>query len=366
MVHVSLMMKTLISAILFILIFNLPELTGQTACEKFLAQTVDLRQLIEAESRQEHDSISISIQNNFFRYSDCGLDSIDIQILQRHDVFIITISALMTDSIVSYGDILDEFHAFMQMPEYAKMKKLITEIALRKKVIVTEENWKAFFTMMLSEFENPAVAALNEFALAHISDHLTYSELFDQYQNAYDKGEIKINEENNPLKDIMNRSALQEYISYCDTTYVREFCCGIHAFTDYEKGIECATSLGKPVLLYFNAWADVNSRYMDENMLNDDAINAYIAEHFVMINLKVDDRTALADSAQYISTINGNKILTTGNKNMDFQLSRFNSNSQPFFYIIGREEKIIAGKTFTRQAADFHQWLVSGFAQFDN
>jgi hypothetical protein len=351
--------------IIFILVFTIvvSEVSAQSPCEKFLSTTINFQPLLNAQTEAEREALKLSLQNEFMHFSDCGLDSLDIAFFGRPDLFPVVFGSLILHDTITYGDVFIQIQEFMQTADYTKAKMLLQEIAKRKNLIVTELNWTEFYTQILTLFENNlAVVPLDDFAHEHMNGNITYGELFDAYQKAFDAGEIKMNDESSPLKHIQNRNVLENYTTYCDTTFIKEFCCSIYSFTDYTAGISCAVSLNKPVLIYFNAWADVNSRKMEEHILNDDAINSYIADHFVVINLHVDDRSMLPTSLQYISKLSGEKIRTVGGYNSELQITKFQSESQPFFYILDKQENIIAAKAYTNQPADFYTWMVDGFA----
>jgi thiol:disulfide interchange protein DsbD len=58
---------------------------------------------------------------------------------------------------------------------------------------------------------------------------------------------------------------------------------------------------------------------------------------FVVISLYVDDRTELPEAEKYVSKYTGKKVKTLGNRNVDLQVSKFNSNAQPLYVIVDAE-----------------------------
>ncbi|MCT1526252.1 hypothetical protein M3B42_18205, partial [Sphingobacterium hotanense] len=47
------------------------------------------------------------------------------------------------------------------------------------------------------------------------------------------------------------------------------------------------------------------------------------------------------EAEQYVSKETGKKINTVGKKNTDFQITRFQSNSQPLYAIVGADEQLL-------------------------
>ena len=67
----------------------------------------------------------------------------------------------------------------------------------------------------------------------------------------------------------------------------------------------------------------------------------------MVIGLYTDDRTKLPESEWITSSVDGNVKKTMGKKNLDIQISKYNTNSIPFHVVVkpdGTEEKL--GVTF--------------------
>ena len=84
-----------------------------------------------------------------------------------------------------------------------------------------------------------------------------------------------------------------------------------------------------------------------------------------MAELYVDDKTELDKAEQFTSAYSGKKITTLGGKWSDFQASKFNTNSQPFYVIVNSKGDVLV----TPQGADYEadnyiKFLDSGIVQF--
>src|SRR5690606_7373315 len=97
----------------------------------------------------------------------------------------------------------------------------------------------------------------------------------------------------------------------------------------------------KPVMIDFTGHACVNCRKMEASVWPDKNVYNRLSNDYVIVQLYVDDKTSLPEDEQYISDFSGKKIKTIGNKWSDFQASRFNANSQPYYVLLNTEGEIL-------------------------
>lgn len=116
---------------------------------------------------------------------------------------------------------------------------------------------------------------------------------------------------------------------------------GLNAYFDYEEGLAQAKKENKPVMIDFTGHACVNCRKMEADVWTDPMVLDIIRNKYVLIQLYVDDKTTLPEEKQRISSFSGKKIKTIGNKWSDFQASRYNSNSQPFYVLLNNEGTLL-------------------------
>lgn len=112
---------------------------------------------------------------------------------------------------------------------------------------------------------------------------------------------------------------------------------GIDAFFDYEEGLAYAKKVGKPVFLDFTGHSCTNCRKMENAVWPDPEVLKRLKNDFVVVSLYVDDRTELSEAEKYVSKYTGKKVKTLGNRNVDLQVSKFNSNAQPLYVIVDAE-----------------------------
>ncbi|MGH1383478.1 thioredoxin family protein [Kordia sp.] len=140
---------------------------------------------------------------------------------------------------------------------------------------------------------------------------------------------------------------------------------GIIAFLDYEKGLEYAKQVNKPVMLDFTGLTCVNCRKMEEQVWTEGNILNMIKNDVVLISLYVDNRRNLPAEEQYVSTATGENIRTIGDKWIEFQQVRYNANSQPLYAILDINGKdLTIPIRYTPNPVEYEKWLQSGIDAF--
>ncbi|RWX00471.1 protein-disulfide reductase DsbD family protein [Flavobacterium cerinum] len=140
---------------------------------------------------------------------------------------------------------------------------------------------------------------------------------------------------------------------------------GIIAFEDYSKGVAYAKEVNKPILIDFTGYACVNCRKMEDKVWSDDHILPTLKKDIVLISLYVDSKKELPASEQYISETTGKKIKTIGNKWSDFQITKYKTNSQPYYILVNlQEENLNDPIGYTPDVNEYGTWLKEGIANF--
>ncbi|WP_159520676.1 protein-disulfide reductase DsbD family protein [Sunxiuqinia indica] len=140
---------------------------------------------------------------------------------------------------------------------------------------------------------------------------------------------------------------------------------GIPLFDDYEEALAQAKETGKPLLIDFTGKGCTNCRKMEDNVWVNQQVKRKLVEDFVVVSLYVDLKTKLPEEEQYVSETTGRKVRSVGNKWTDFQISRFNRNTQPYYVILNENEKQIGeGYSYDPDPKDFIEWLNEGLTKF--
>ncbi|UZD21134.1 protein-disulfide reductase DsbD family protein [Algoriphagus halophytocola] len=139
----------------------------------------------------------------------------------------------------------------------------------------------------------------------------------------------------------------------------------LEPFYDFDEGMAYANEIGKPVLIDFTGHACVNCRKMEASIWSDPKVLETLKNDYVLIQLYVDDKTELPESEWKVSEYSGKMIKTIGKKWSDFQAANFNSNSQPFYVVLGEEEQPLIKPVGAVYDVDkYHQYLLEGVKVF--
>jgi thiol:disulfide interchange protein len=135
---------------------------------------------------------------------------------------------------------------------------------------------------------------------------------------------------------------------------------GLDAFYDYEEGLAYSKKVNKPVLIDFTGWSCTNCRKMEASVWADPQVLKRLKEDYVLISLYVDDKTELAENEKFTNS-RGKKIKTIGQKWADFQATKFNTNSQPYYVIVNPAgDVLVPAQAFNLDINNYVQFLDSG------
>jgi thiol:disulfide interchange protein DsbD len=142
---------------------------------------------------------------------------------------------------------------------------------------------------------------------------------------------------------------------------------GFNCFKDFDKGLQHAKEIDKPILLDFTGWACVNCRRVEENIWTDPVVFDLINNNFVLISLYVDDRKELEKVNQIDLKYKSGKIKeirTIGDKSATFQALNFKSASQPYYVLLDPNLKILNSPIQYTTKDVYQAWLEEGLKAF--
>jgi thiol:disulfide interchange protein len=108
---------------------------------------------------------------------------------------------------------------------------------------------------------------------------------------------------------------------------------GLVAYFTLEEGMAAAKALNKPIMLDFTGHSCANCRKMEKEVWKDPAVLQRMKENFVLVSLYVDESTDLPIKEQYIKK-DGDKVITEGDKNLDYEITQFGFNAQPLYMFL--------------------------------
>ena len=147
-------------------------------------------------------------------------------------------------------------------------------------------------------------------------------------------------------------------------------------YKDYQKGLDYAKKVNKPVMIDFTGQACVNCRKIEEAVWIDKDVKSILDNEYVVISLYVDEKTILPIESQEtvdIITRDGNvkkkKIKTIGNKWSTLQSLTFQNNTQPLYVLMSPDEKLLAnpiGYSFAKNVSNYLGYLECGVDAFNS
>ena len=118
---------------------------------------------------------------------------------------------------------------------------------------------------------------------------------------------------------------------------------GLQGYYDFEEGLACAIEQNKPIFLDFKGHSCSNCKEMEARVWPDQRVLNSLSEDFIIVALYTDDKTKLPESEWFTSAYDGKLKKALGKKNMDFEITHFNTNTQPLYVIVDHEMNTLAG-----------------------
>lgn len=116
---------------------------------------------------------------------------------------------------------------------------------------------------------------------------------------------------------------------------------GLNGYFDYDQAIACARQQNKPLFIDFTGHGCTNCREMEANVWSDPQVLQRLRDDFIVVALYVDDKTELPTTEWYTSTYDKKVKKTIGKQNADLQITRLNNNAQPFYVLLGKDERVL-------------------------
>ncbi len=138
---------------------------------------------------------------------------------------------------------------------------------------------------------------------------------------------------------------------------------GLSGYFDFEQAKAAALKANKPLFIDFTGHGCVNCRKMEEYVWSDPAVLQRLKQDYVVVALYCDDKTELPADKWYTSKVDGQEKKTLGDQNLDFQISRFNSNAQPHYVLLDPRndaKPMVPPVAFDANVAHFVSFLDQG------
>ncbi len=114
---------------------------------------------------------------------------------------------------------------------------------------------------------------------------------------------------------------------------------GLEGYFDLEQALDCAERMDRPVFVYFTGHACSNCKEMESKVWSDPEVLQKLQEEYILVSLYVDERNRVPESEWYTSEVDNREKRTIGQQNLDYQISRFNTNTQPFNIVLDHNQE---------------------------
>ena len=142
---------------------------------------------------------------------------------------------------------------------------------------------------------------------------------------------------------------------------------GFEGFFDLEEAKTYAKKVNKPIFVDFTGKTCANCREMENNVWNDPEVKKILNEKYVMVALYADANFIELPENEWVTTKTGKVIKKLGSKNLNFQITRFNINAQPYYVLIDSDENVLTkeNKAYDKHIPNFVKFLNEGIEEFN-
>ena len=140
---------------------------------------------------------------------------------------------------------------------------------------------------------------------------------------------------------------------------------GLSGYFDYKQALACARQQKKPLFIDFTGHGCTNCREMEAVVWSDQKVLNILKNEFVVVALYVDDKTLLPETDWYVSEHDKKEKKTLGKQNADLQITNLENNAQPFYVLVGADERVLAWPYgYNRSPESFVAFLERGKAKY--
>lgn len=321
------MKKTFV--ILLMLTFSIGICQSKIDCEKILSQKIDL----SFSNKNELEKLN----NTFAKLTDCGIEQIDVDTFANGPILATLLIPMVTEKgeDLTYQDLLNKILEFKKTPEYDKMIEMVkvsNDLSERKADLSNWRKDKELFEKL--EIPEKTIEEFHMFLKENADPKKTYKQVFEEYKAQKKKFEPPLIVEEQ-FSELFDNPGL---LNYSDV-------------------LAKAKELDKQIILYFNGYACVNARKIEQYVLRDNKIAKKLTMDFIFVNVYVDDKKAIPKEDWIIDSQTGKTIKTVGMKNSKFQIDNFQNNLCPYFVILDKNGQKIKERGYTREIKEFEEFL---------
>ncbi len=139
------------------------------------------------------------------------------------------------------------------------------------------------------------------------------------------------------------------------------------SFGDFDKAMNFAQKVQKPVLIDFTGYGCVNCREMEAVVFEDEKIKELMHDKFIFVSLYVDDKKSLPEPMHVEENGVIRTLTTYGDKWSYLQRFKFGANAQPYYVILdAKANPLVASYAFNKDIDSFENYLKEALKRFYN
>lgn len=143
---------------------------------------------------------------------------------------------------------------------------------------------------------------------------------------------------------------------------------GIKGYFDYDQALRVAKKEGKPVFLDFTGHGCTNCRNVENAVWIDPEVRRIFAEEVIVCTMYADDKVIPLpdDEKGKLTDVDGDPITMLGEKNRYIEQTIYKENSQPCYFVVDPDGKILSGPTYYERDKDkYIKFLRKGIDKFN-
>lgn len=112
----------------------------------------------------------------------------------------------------------------------------------------------------------------------------------------------------------------------------------LEVYFDYEEALEASRNENKPIMLDFTGIACANCRKLESSVWSDPEVGKLLHDHFIIASLFTDAYNEKLLPEDVYTSSDGKQIDNLGEKNVNIQIEKYQSNTQPYYFFIDADE----------------------------
>lgn len=140
---------------------------------------------------------------------------------------------------------------------------------------------------------------------------------------------------------------------------------GIKGYFDYDQALRVAKKENKPVFLDFTGHGCTNCRNVEAAVWVDKEVRRIFAEEVIVATLYCDDKIIQLPESEQFKNAAGDLVTTLGGKNRHIEQTLYNENSQPCYFVVSPDGKVLSGPTYyERDVEKYLKFLRDGIDEY--